>query len=144
MRLILAVAIFLIVSTAIYSLNRFGVSFNGFFKGDGAAVLQAATTLLGIWALVIGFGITAIGATVQLSKLPSQWKFTLFRKTIIRKLVPFLILLLLAGVIPFLSILHCRADMGVSISFVTPWLNSFFYSAITFGSFCRLSSQKHL
>jgi hypothetical protein len=122
MRTILAVSIFLIISTAIYSLNRFGLTFSGFFKGDGTAVLQAATTLLGIWALVIGFGITAIGATIGLSNLPSPWKFTLFRKTIIRKLVPFLILLLLAGVIPFLSILHCRSDMGVSISFVTPWL----------------------
>ena len=57
MRKILGIAIFLIICTAIYSLNRFGMSFTGFLKGDGAAVLQAATTLLGIWALVIGFGI---------------------------------------------------------------------------------------
>ncbi len=122
MRTVLMISILLIIFTAAYSLNRFGLNISGFLKGDGSAVLQAATALIGIWALVIGFSITAIGATIELSKLPPSWKFSLFRRTIIRKLIPFFILGLLGGIIPFWGILHCRVDTGVHISNVTPWL----------------------
>lgn len=119
---ILLIAFTLIALTAGYSINRFGFSLAGFLHGDGDAILQAATALVAIWALVVSFGITAIGATVELSKLPSEWKFSLFRKTIVRKLIPFFILSILTGIIPFVSILHSRTEHEVSTSFVTPWL----------------------
>lgn len=122
MRKILAISIVLVAGTALYSLIRFGFTFAGFLRGDGGAILEAATALIGIWALVIGFSFAAIGATFELSKLPASWKISIFRRTIIRKLTPFFILALLAGIIPFLSILHTHASVGVFVSEVTPWV----------------------
>jgi len=122
MRTILAISIVLVVGTAVYSLNRFGFTLAGFLKGDGEAILEASSALIGIWALVIGFSFAAIGATFELSKLPASWKISILRRTIIRKLTPFFILSLLAGIIPFLSILHTRTNVEVFMSQVTPWV----------------------
>jgi len=122
MRTILAISTVLVVGTIVYSLNRFGITLAGFLRGDGGAILEASTALIGIWALVIGFSFAAIGATFELSKLPASWKISILKRTIIRKLTPFFILALLAGIIPFLSILHTHANVGVFVSQVTPWV----------------------
>jgi hypothetical protein len=119
---ILIISFIVITIAAVFSLNRFGFTISGLLTGDGDAVLQAATALMGTWSLVMGFSITAIGATFEVSKLPASWKFSVFRKTVLRKLIPFFILSLLGGVIPFWGILHCRIDIGVYFSNVTPWL----------------------
>jgi hypothetical protein len=119
---ILYVSILLIIGTAVLSIYRVGFTLSGFLKGDGGAVLGAASALISIWALIIGFSIAAIGATFELSKLPANWKILILRRIISDKLMPFFILALLAGIIPFLSILHTRNDIGVFHSQTTPWL----------------------
>lgn len=122
MKKILIIAILLVAITGILSIYRFGLATNGIMQGDGSAVLQATTVLLGIWALAIGFGITIIGASFHLSKLPSKWKFKLFSHHIIYQLLPFIVLAFLSGLIPFWAIFNIDSTVGVLHSPVAMWL----------------------
>ncbi len=122
MKKILIISFVLMLIALFFSLIRFGLTMDGFMKGDGNAVLEAGSALIVIWALVISFSITAIGATVQLSKLPTFLKLRILRHRIPRRIWPFLTLALVAGAIPFFSILNTHTNISVYESSVTVWL----------------------
>jgi hypothetical protein len=122
MKKILVISFVLMLGALFFSLSRFGLTVDGFMKGDGNAILEAGAALIVIWALVITFSITAIGATVQLSKLPTLLKLRILRHRIPKKICPFLILALVAGAIPFFAILNTDTKTGVYESSVTVWL----------------------
>jgi len=111
-----------IIIALLYSLCRFGLVMDGFMRGDGSAALEAGSVLIVIWALVVGFSITAIGATVQLSKLSTMLKLRILKHRLPGKIWPFLILALMSGVIPFFSILNTDTQTGIYESSVTAWL----------------------
>ena len=75
MRTILAISTVLVVGTVVYSLNRFGITLAGFLRGDGGAILEASTALIGIWALVIGFSFAAIEQHLNFLNCPLLGRF---------------------------------------------------------------------
>ena len=122
MNRILVSSVILIFIVVFFSISRFGTTIGGFFKGDGTSLLEAASVLVGIWALIIGLGTAAIGAAFEFSKLPTRWKLRLFRKHIPKRIFSFLILALIAGVIPFIAIFSIDNNVSVHESSVTAWI----------------------
>jgi len=122
MKKLLMISIILVVVVLLLSLIRFGPTLKGFMQGDGISVLGAGSALIVIWALVIGFSITAIGTTFELSNLPFKWKIKLLRHHIPKRIVHFIFLSLIAGIIPFFSILNTDTTVNVYKSTVTLWL----------------------
>ncbi|PJA98822.1 MAG: hypothetical protein CO128_05460 [Ignavibacteriales bacterium CG_4_9_14_3_um_filter_30_11] len=130
MKKILFASIFFILTTLICHIANCGYFCRQILIGDDKALLAMASSLITVWGIVVGFSITAIGATIQISKLPIDWKFNLLKDHIGIALWPFFAMILISGVAPFVVLFSIESQGPIVSSPVTGWVTLGFFLQI--------------
>ena len=130
MKIIFFISISLILFTVICHINNCGYICTQLLVGNGTSLLSIASSLITVWGIIVGFSITAIGATIQVSKLPVDWKVRLLNDHILKSLWPFFFMILISGIIPFLVLFNIESKVQAISSPVTGWISLGFFIQI--------------